>query len=182
MPRTKLHLHLALPAFIATTRIAKALLGFGAGGGGLADVAFSAPDAPNDPWTWPTIFGSGGAGSDTPSPGEGDEGDYDERDYDERDYDSDDYDSEDGDDGDSDDDDIGPPDGHDSWFDFLDWSTWTTAKNLQAPAVGLGIEVLELGPTLGDTLIKVKDNHQRKRDLLNTDHRGTSHLTGGSDD
>jgi hypothetical protein len=153
MPRHKLHSSLALAGVVAAMRITRALFGFGGGGDGVLDAAFSAADAPNGPSTLPTLAGSGGAASGSPSPG-----------------------------GEGDGDGTTAPEGFESWFDFLDWSAWSTVKGVQPAPVGLGIELLELGAPIGDTLIKVKENHRRKRDLLNTDYRGTSKLTGGSDD
>lgn len=73
------------------------------------------------------------------------------------------------------------PPGHDSWLDFLDWATWTTAKNLLPAPAALPIEVLEMGPTTADTLQKVKANHDKKRWSIDTDFKGDSHLTGRDD-
>ena len=143
MTRLKLHSSLALTGVIAALRIAKAAFGFGGGGDGLIDVAFSAPDAPNSPPRGSTTIGSGGAGSGAPAP-------------------------------------TAAPDGHDSWLDFLDWATWTTLKNLLRAPIGFGIEAIEGAPVAYESLNNVKDHHQRLRDSIDTDHRGTSHLTGGN--
>lgn len=148
MPLHTLHTNLALAAAVAATRIAKVALGFGGGGEGLFDAAFSAADAPNGPASGPTGLGSGAAGSGSNSPGDGS-------------------------------DDSGAPDGFDNWLDFFDWATWTTAKNLLRAPIGFAIEGLEAGPQVHDTLNSVKEHNQRLRESITTDHRGTSHLTGG---
>jgi hypothetical protein len=148
MPRHKLHSSLALAGVVAAMRITKAALGFGGGGDGLLDAAFSAADAPNGPSVGPTGLGSGGAGSGPNSPSDSS-------------------------------DDNGAPDGFDNWLDFLDWATWTTVKNLLRAPIGFAIEGIEAAPTTYDTLTKVKDHNQRLRDSIQTDYRGTSHLTGG---
>lgn len=66
--------------------------------------------------------------------------------------------------GDGGDDDFGPPEGHDSWLDFLDFVTWTAAKGMLD--VGPGIDVLEMGPEIGKTLDKVGKRQSKQRDAL----------------
>jgi hypothetical protein len=63
----KLNASAMLIGLVAITRIAKIALGMGSGGG-LADLAFSASDAPNGPGTLPTAGGSAGSGSGPASP------------------------------------------------------------------------------------------------------------------
>ena len=70
------------------------------------------------------------------------------------------------------------PEGWDNWLDFADWSTWTTVKNMLPGGQSLPIDLLELGPTMGETLTEVKKNNQRREELFTTDFRGDQHLRG----